>query len=220
MSETVTKSDAISGPAAALGDPSTRSAQVVKPANARSREKFVLSSQYRVTDGDVFVLTPEHAVSTSVTDAGALDQKPSPGTGETQEAVRTSDVKDLTAKIAALELAIAKTVDQWEPDGTGRDAYAGKPPPAMAWKDNVELDATGRPLGDVTALRSGSGGVQHPDRDGTTLLQSVDENMLREIVADIVRSELQGALGERITRNVRKLVRREIHSALAARSLD
>lgn len=42
----------------------------------------------------------------------------------------------------------------------------------------------------------------------------IDEQALRDLVADIVRQELQGALGERITRNVRKLVRREIHRAL------
>lgn len=47
----------------------------------------------------------------------------------------------------------------------------------------------------------------------------LDEESLREMVADIVREELQGALGERITRNVRKLVRREIHRALAAQDL-
>ena len=48
----------------------------------------------------------------------------------------------------------------------------------------------------------------------------LDEETLRELVTDIVREELQGALGERITRNVRKLVRREIHRALAAQDLD
>ena len=47
----------------------------------------------------------------------------------------------------------------------------------------------------------------------------MDEESLRELVADIVREELQGALGERITRNVRKLVRREIHRALAVQDL-
>ena len=48
----------------------------------------------------------------------------------------------------------------------------------------------------------------------------LDEEALRELVADIVRQELQGALGERITRNVRKLVRREIHRALSAQDFD
>ncbi len=48
----------------------------------------------------------------------------------------------------------------------------------------------------------------------------IDEDILRDMVAEIVRQELQGSLGERITRNVRKLVRREIHRSLAARELD
>lgn len=52
--------------------------------------------------------------------------------------------------------------------------------------------------------------------DETTLL---DEDALRDMVLDIVRQELQGALGEKITRNVRKLVRREIHRALASHNL-
>ncbi|WP_010138838.1 hypothetical protein [Oceanicola sp. S124] len=43
---------------------------------------------------------------------------------------------------------------------------------------------------------------------------SLDEQILRDMVSEIVRQELQGALGERITRNVRKLVRREIQRAL------
>ena len=47
----------------------------------------------------------------------------------------------------------------------------------------------------------------------------LDEDGLRDLVASIVREELQGPLGERITRNVRKLVRREIHRALAAHDL-
>jgi hypothetical protein len=47
----------------------------------------------------------------------------------------------------------------------------------------------------------------------------MDEEGLRELVTSIVREELQGALGERITRNVRKLVRREIQRALSTQEL-
>ncbi|WP_226341187.1 hypothetical protein [Gemmobacter serpentinus] len=47
-----------------------------------------------------------------------------------------------------------------------------------------------------------------------------DEEALREVVRDMIREELQGALGERITRNVRKLVRAEINRALASRDLS
>lgn len=58
---------------------------------------------------------------------------------------------------------------------------------------------------------------------GTDLLEDetfLDEGMLRELVRDIVREELQGALGERITRNVRKLVRREINRALSLQDME
>lgn len=50
--------------------------------------------------------------------------------------------------------------------------------------------------------------------------RSFDEDMLRDLVRDIIREELQGALGERITRNVRKLVRAEIARALAVRDFE
>lgn len=48
----------------------------------------------------------------------------------------------------------------------------------------------------------------------------LDEDTLREIIVDVVREELQGVLGQRITRNVRKMVRREIRLALAAEDLE
>lgn len=48
----------------------------------------------------------------------------------------------------------------------------------------------------------------------------IDEDTLRDMVSEIVRQELQGALGERITRNVRKLVRREIQRALTSQEFD
>lgn len=48
----------------------------------------------------------------------------------------------------------------------------------------------------------------------------IDEEMLRQMVAQMIRAELQGTLGERITRNVRKLVRREIQRALTSRDFE
>jgi cell pole-organizing protein PopZ len=47
-----------------------------------------------------------------------------------------------------------------------------------------------------------------------------DEEALREVVRDIIRDELQGALGERITRAVRKLVRTEIQRMLISRDVQ
>lgn len=48
----------------------------------------------------------------------------------------------------------------------------------------------------------------------------IDEAGLRDLVAKLIREELRGALGERITQNVRKLVRREIQRALMGQDLD
>ncbi|MGR3570380.1 hypothetical protein [Brevirhabdus sp.] len=60
------------------------------------------------------------------------------------------------------------------------------------------------------------------DQDRFAVLEDtvLDEDGLRELVATLVREELQGVLGERITRNVRKLVRREIHRVLASRDFE
>ncbi|KAG1713630.1 hypothetical protein GQR58_002098 [Nymphon striatum] len=54
------------------------------------------------------------------------------------------------------------------------------------------------------------------DVGGATL----DEEALRELVSEVVREELTGPLGERITRNVRKLVRREIYRILSSQEFD
>ena len=47
-----------------------------------------------------------------------------------------------------------------------------------------------------------------------------DEQVLRDLVRDLIREELAGSLGERITRNVRKLVRSEVARALATREFE
>lgn len=45
----------------------------------------------------------------------------------------------------------------------------------------------------------------------------LDEESLREVVNQIVREELQGELGDRIGRNLRKMIRREIAQILDER---
>lgn len=50
--------------------------------------------------------------------------------------------------------------------------------------------------------------------------RAIDEQALRALVADVVREELMGPLGERITRNVRKMVRREIYRVLSSQEFD
>ncbi|WP_417248096.1 hypothetical protein [Celeribacter sp.] len=49
---------------------------------------------------------------------------------------------------------------------------------------------------------------------------TLDEAALRAVVADVLGEELRGHLGERMTRNIRRLVRREVQRALAMRDLS
>lgn len=48
----------------------------------------------------------------------------------------------------------------------------------------------------------------------------IEASELQQMVRDIIREELAGPLGERITRNIRKMVHAEIARALAARDYD
>lgn len=67
--------------------------------------------------------------------------------------------------------------------------------------------------------RCASDAVKEADRIQAAL-NTLDEPALRDMVGQLIRQELQGPLGARITRNVRKLVRREVHRALASRDFE
>lgn len=132
-----------------------------------------------------------------------------------------SSSASLGAKIAALETVIGRTDDQWEPDDTGDSDYSGTDAPSLSWEDAeavVEETVAEAPQEIPEAIIEQEP-VQAEDIFGAPE-DILDEDALRDLVSDIVREELQGALGERITRNVRKLVRREIHRALAAQELE
>lgn len=92
---------------------------------------------------------------------------------------------------------------------TERASEAAAAPVSAEWADQAEAEA-------VAALESDlPGGSEAEGQDDL-----LDEEILRDLVRDIIREELQGNLGERITRNVRKLVRAEISRALSARDFD
>jgi len=57
------------------------------------------------------------------------------------------------------------------------------------------------------------------DRDGNPV-SLLDEDELILMVRRVIREELQNVLGERITRNIRKLVRSEINRALTSQTLE
>lgn len=107
-----------------------------------------------------------------------------------------------------------------------RDEAAAAEASAEARDDSLEDDTQPVPheaeapaRGGEPALAGASGDLAESARTGGELAE-IDEEVLRQMVSDIVRQELQGVLGERITRNVRKLVRREIHRVVMSQEFD
>ena len=78
----------------------------------------------------------------------------------------------------------------------------------------LEAVLSGQPVPPQAGAPSGhddSAGPSAPAQPPRTETdQIIDEGMLYQLVAHIVRQELQGELGEKITRNIRKLVRQEV----------
>lgn len=125
----------------------------------------------------------------------------------------------LESTIADLEAAIGQQDGEWEPDGSDfeedADAEEVMSEPVQDW-----IDGTAQEVGaEAAADDSVEGEAEDADLFGGEE-SVIDEETLRDMVSDIVRQELQGALGERITRNVRKLVRREINRVLAAQDFE
>jgi hypothetical protein len=114
-----------------------------------------------------------------------------------------------TAQETGAEPAAFTPIFSRRPDAGGGDRDAASPVKAADAPDDEDDD-------DVEDLGEALSPFSFPDAEDGIL----DEETLREIVAEVVRQELQGALGQRITRNVRKMVRREIRLALAADDLE
>lgn len=166
-------------------------------------------------------------------------------------------ISAVVRKISELEVKVARSPEDWEPEGRVEHPFAGvEPLSPLNWDEAAEeppftealevaeadpadtrsQDAEPHTQSDEVQSELGEISEEQPEHPGLMSGSSadaaleaaliadddtiLDEESLRELVSDIVREELQGALGERITRNVRKLVRREIHRALEARDLS
>ncbi len=120
-----------------------------------------------------------------------------------------------------LEEAFAKMPDDWEPAPVisaapkngfvGFDKDAAEPTPQAT---SPELTPEAQMVANVvdtneleSIIASKIGGL-------------IDQDALRALVVKTVHEELTGELGERITRNVRKLVRREINRVITSRDLE
>lgn len=154
------------------------------------------------------------------------------------------DIGTLEARVAEFEAAVAERDDDWEPDGAPEDAFDNGNGTAMPWHDHEPAEPEAAPgaeeaaagpdrTADAAPLSAGlsdgdaPGAPEEEEEEDSAAAdlfsgadELLDEEALRDMVTEIVRQELQGALGERITRNVRKLVRREIHRALTNQELS
>lgn len=141
----------------------------------------------------------------------------------------------LAERVARMEAEVSGQEHDWEDEEAGESDIAAQPVETLQWEDHESEAQSEGPSAAAFAAAAAEAAAQNKPEDGAALDGDIDEaesfdflgdetvldeEALREMVADIVRQELQGALGERITRNVRKLVRREIHRALMAQELD
>ena len=103
-----------------------------------------------------------------------------------------------------------------KPSDGERPQDSSQPSPSVSSETNL-LQADMR---EIRAAHPNLPRAEKRQAAATELGLPLDEDALRNLVVEIVRQELQGALGERITRNVRKLVRREIHRMLISQEFD
>jgi len=172
------------------------------------------------------ILTPDFRVSGTGKTAANVEKEPvvdvtfrhtgAPDTGEDTPASDKENRTTLESTIAELEAAIGEQDQEWEPDGS-------------EFEEDAEAEAVmTAPIKDMMGARQPIDEIEDAEIIEDDLAAGLfagdnpefDEEALREMISEIVRQELQGALGERITRNVRKLVRREINRVLAAQDFD
>lgn len=138
----------------------------------------------------------------------------------------------LEDRIAELEAAVGDQPGEWEPDGS-EDADQERPSrfvfqhrPAARGSETSGMAETAAPAPVAPSSAAPASDVRDAEEgadDGFDIFEDdrlPDPDALRDLVAEIVRQELQSDLGQRVTRNIRKLVRREIRRALAARDFD
>ncbi len=120
--------------------------------------------------------------------------------------------------VSSIGAGVSDAMQEWEPE-TGDTDVAIPPRPT-----------TTQPVESLRPRALSRSSHRAPDRSapatepliGTTGENDayLDEGMLRDMVRALILEELGGAMGEKITRNVRKLVRAEIARALTVRDLD
>jgi hypothetical protein len=239
--------DMIQGEAYAARADDTEASSAVQAETALSDQEA--SAEAQTLPEDVHTesdsLEGDHVADSHPAETAVSEPQPETYEETAEQADEAQTELTIEAKIAALEALIGTADSQFEPDGSSGASSAMNE--SLPWQDSdVERSTAGlRSVPDPAedsqaaefhsefdafeqarqrAIAEAADELQADVAD--TLLEAqdavpvLDEEALRDMVADIVRQELHGPLGERITRNVRKLVRREIYRAMAANELD
>lgn len=198
----------------------------------------VLSSIRRLVSDD---LRPGHAAVPQPTPAPARPPVPrlvltpalrvSPDPVPAPPPVQAEARDTLADRLAELEVLMAGQAPDFEdevapavpvsPDAALFDRVAGAGPapvdsPAVPEAPHVDADA--EPDAPPALPRDTADATVWPEGSlDEGLLQN--EAVLRALIRDVLREELQGVMGERVTRNLRKLIRAEIARALTARGI-
>ena len=143
--------------------------------------------------------------------AEALPLEAEPGTAQTFVFASGRDVEELILAAPSAPDSIPGWAQQDDVVYASAPAY-GTLEPDPAWADAAEASVIAA-LSSETAAPSAQDDATLQPEDEAMLF---NEDVLRELVRDILREELAGKMGERITRNIRKLVRAEIARSLAA----
>ena len=211
---------------------------------------FVAHKEYSArpqrVKSELLVLTPAHRVQGRDTSLPPLDYTSSLGPNVHRfEPPRAHDAPTLEETAAEFETAVTAQTDEFEPDegeSFAQDAWA-----ASAFPETESPEPASEPASEVASTPPVASEPEEPRQKSADLsemiaqeldaafaakpedtpkqaargiLDEMSVDILRNLVSEIIREELAGALGEKITRNVRKLVQREINRALMARGID
>ncbi|WP_296420941.1 hypothetical protein [Pseudooctadecabacter sp.] len=164
------------------------------------------------------------AIARQFTDADDAETLPE-GSGDAEDGLQAEDSlhRNEHAQFDARDTASVETAEDMASDDVALNDVA----PDDVAPDNAPADDVADSIAFLHRTNPEVGDDDFDDDDLDENLDdlmsgsaTVDEEALRALVSQVVREELTGPLGERITRNVRKLVRREIYRILSSQEFD
>ncbi len=193
-------------------------APLPEPTKPASQEKLLLTPALRVDDAEQSALDAGRDTVQAEQQNASAPAESAPA--QTQDAGQAPEAgPSASGGARAMDDPVSEDgVTAYDPAMSDAQMTTDTPYSAPSPEDRA-LDAT---LARLQAVLSGAtrpAGTEALSGDEGPLDDVIDEGMLYQIVAHIVRQELQGELGEKITRNIRKLVRAEVARELQLRQL-